>query len=57
MVEYFGVATAIATASDATSLITAISENLVANLPFILAIVGFGIVLKIVLSKIRKPLK
>lgn len=54
---YFGVVTPIATATDATGLITAISENLVANLPFILAVVGFGIVLRLVLRKVNKPLK
>ena len=53
----FGVVTPIATATDASSLVTAISDNLVANLPFILAIVGFGIVLRLVLKKINKPLK
>lgn len=54
---YFAVGTAIATATDATSLITSIGENLIANLPFILAVVGFGIVLKLVLRKVNKPLK
>ena len=38
--------------SNATNLITVISENLVANLPFIFAIVGFGIVLRILLKQI-----
>lgn len=54
---YFAVVTPIVTATDATGLITAIGDNLVANLPFILAVVGFGIVLKLVLRKVNKPLK
>lgn len=54
---YFGVATPLVTATDAAGLVTAISENLIANLPFVLAIVGFGIVLRLVMRKINKPLK
>jgi len=57
MYTSFAVATAVATATDAASLVTAISENLIANLPFILAVVGFGIVLKLVLRKVNKPLR
>ena len=57
MIESFGLATAVATGTDAASLVTAISENLIANLPFILAVVGFGIILKLVLRKVNKPLK
>jgi len=53
----FGVAAAIATATDAATLISTIAENLVANLPFIFAVVGFGIVLRLVLKKVNKPLK
>jgi len=53
----FGVAVAIATATDAATLISTIAENLVANLPFIFAVVGFGIVLRLVLKKVNKPLK
>lgn len=55
--ETFATATAIATGADAATMVTAISENLIANLPFIFAIVGFGIVLKLVLRKVNKPLK
>jgi len=57
MLETLGVVTAVATGTDATSLVGSISENLIANLPFILAIVGFGIVLKNVLRKVNKPLR
>jgi|GEM_PF-4481920 len=53
----FGVAVAIATSTDAATLISTIAENLVANLPFIFAVVGFGIVLRLVLKKVNKPLK
>lgn len=48
-------ATPILGLSDATVLFTSIGENLIANLPFILAVVGFGIVATLVLRKINDP--
>ena len=57
MYTSFAVAIPVATATDASSLVSTISENLVANLPFILAVVGFVIVLKLVLRKVNKPLR
>lgn len=56
MFQTFGVATALLDATDAGTLITAITDEVVANLPFIAAIVAFSIIGGMVLHKIRKPL-
>jgi len=45
-------AVSVVTIGNASSLISSITSYLIANLPFILAIVGFGIVARLVLNKI-----
>lgn len=51
-----GVVTALLSADDAGTIITGITENLAANLPFIVALVGFGIIGGYVMHKIKKPM-
>ena len=54
--QLLGVITPVVTGTDAEGLFTAIGAQLVAYLPFIVAIVAGGFILRLVISKVKNPL-